>query len=115
MNAGEDESNRPVNKKLVHIALSSNTANDGDGYITGDLIIPLASPKPSALIIFAHGSGSGSDSPRNPHVAQDSKGIKKIILRVGRMDFYSVKYPTILLEVKTGIILFAMISLKPNL
>ena len=62
-----ETNSRQFNKKTVHIPLSSSTSTDGDGYITGELTMP---PKPIALIIFAHGSGSGMDSPRNRHVAQ---------------------------------------------
>ncbi len=62
MNTGEDESNsHPVNKKLVNIPLSPSS--DTNDYLTGELTIPSASPKPRALIIFAHGSGSGRESP----------------------------------------------------
>jgi dienelactone hydrolase len=73
MNAGEHESRRrPENKKLVYIPLlsSSAAANDDMDSIPGELTVPSASRKPEALIIFAHGGGSGRDSPRNQHVAQ---------------------------------------------
>jgi dipeptidyl aminopeptidase/acylaminoacyl peptidase len=75
MNPGEEEGNLRFNKKLVHIPLSSSSAaNDGQDHTRGELIIPLVSPKPRALIIFAHGSSSGMDSPRNHHVAQVLNG-----------------------------------------
>ena len=34
-----------------------------------NLTIPSASPKPKALIVFAHGGGSGYESPRDQLVA----------------------------------------------
>ena len=72
MNEGEDESNGPVDKKkLVCIPLSSPfTANDSEDHIQGELTIPSFPSKPKALIVFAHGSDSGIDSPRNQYVAK---------------------------------------------
>jgi hypothetical protein len=45
----------------VHIPLGGQ-----NGYLQGNLQIP---PNPKSLIVFAHGSGSGRDSPRNNQVA----------------------------------------------
>ncbi|MDP8906843.1 MAG: lysophospholipase [Thermoproteota archaeon] len=45
-------------------------ANGGEDHTPVELTIPLASPNPRALIIFAHGSENGMDSPRNQHVAK---------------------------------------------
>lgn len=71
MSDGGEESNLGFNKKLLRIPLSSSyDANDGEDHIQGELTIPLASSTPRALIVFAHGSGSGRDSPRNNHVAK---------------------------------------------
>lgn len=71
MSAGDEESNPRFNKKLLRIPLSSSShANDDDDGLTGELTVPSVSPKPMALIIFAHGSDSGMDSPRNQHVAK---------------------------------------------
>ncbi len=67
MDAGDKEDNSPNNKKLVRIPLSTSNS---DTHLQGELTIPSASPKPRWLIIFAHGSGSGRDSPRNQYVAQ---------------------------------------------
>lgn len=67
MNAEDNDENnhRQVNKKLLHIPISpSNAPTDGiDDSIQGELTIPSSPPKPKALIIFAHGSDSGMDSP----------------------------------------------------
>jgi dienelactone hydrolase len=69
MNAGDDESTTRYNKKLVHIPLSSFSVNNGEDHTQGELTIPSANSTPRALIIFAHGSGSGISSPRNQLVA----------------------------------------------
>ncbi len=71
MKTRDEESNLPVNKKLMHIVLSSFAVNDGEDHIQWVLTISLASSVPRALIIFAHGSGSDRDSPRNRQVVQD--------------------------------------------
>jgi dienelactone hydrolase len=73
MDVGDEEGNLPINKKLVRIPLSS-FAGDSGTYLQGELTIPLASPKARALIIFAHGSGSSMDSPRNQYVAKVLNG-----------------------------------------
>ena len=47
--------------------MEANIPTDGqNGYLHGLLQIP---PNPKALIVFAHGSGGGRDSPRNNLVA----------------------------------------------
>ncbi len=71
MNIGRDGSNQRFSIKLVQIPLSPIAiSTDGNNHIQGELTVPSASTKPRALIIFAHGSGSGKDSPRNQHVAR---------------------------------------------
>jgi predicted alpha/beta-hydrolase family hydrolase len=40
--------------------------DDQNGHLQGTLEIPA---NPKSLIVFAHGSGSGRDSPRNNQVA----------------------------------------------
>jgi dienelactone hydrolase len=85
MDAGDDENGHLINKKIVHIPLSpslSTVANEyGDDYIQGELHIPLSTQKPKALIVFAHGSGSGRDSPRNQYVAKvlNEKGFATLL------------------------------------
>lgn len=72
MECDSPRNNRHLNKKLVHSPLtpSATSATDGgNSHIKADLAIPLEFPKPKAMIIFAHGSGSGLESPRNQHVA----------------------------------------------
>lgn len=71
MNARDDESNYRFNKKLVNIPLSlSSVANDVEDLVQGKITIPSPTPKPRALIIFAHRSGSGMESPRNQYVVK---------------------------------------------
>lgn len=53
MGAGDGESNLPINKKLVHIPLSSSATVDGDTFLQGELTLPSVYTKPKALIIFA--------------------------------------------------------------
>ena len=52
------------NKKLLRMPLSSFAANDVEDNIQGELTVLSTSPKLGALIIFAHGSGSGNGSQR---------------------------------------------------
>src|SRR5215210_3875914 len=56
--------------RLIHIMTEMEIQLDTvstDTILVGDLVIP---DNPRALIIFAHGSGSGRSSPRNHHVAR---------------------------------------------
>ena len=54
--------------KVINIPLPSNK----EVFLQGQLIIPISAPK--ALIIFAHGSGSDKDSPRNQRIAKALNG-----------------------------------------
>jgi len=58
-------------KQLVRIPIDSLT-------LFGDLVIP---PQTRGLVIFAHGSGSGRQSPRNVYVAEaiNKKGIGTLL------------------------------------
>ena len=67
-NGTHSKNNHGVKSFILNIPLLSNN----EIFLQGKLTIPSSAIK--ALIIFAHGSGSGKESPRNQYVAKALNG-----------------------------------------